>query len=341
MNFSYLQIPTLPKELEELCLKNIDLIDNDPELNGLNKKEGVGHNITWCPPEVISWINTNIHDKLNLPRQGVTLHVSHYIKHTEGNGIHPIHFDYGRNYAINYVLDTGGSDVITSWYEDDKTTIVDQVEIEQSKWHIIKVKPTLHGVEGIKVGRMRVIISVNYSPEDMETFDENSFFDRLRNSSRFYQCKYESKKLNLIHDYIKTIDQWFPSHGFFLKKLPMEYVDDYLLPLVVELNANPLLIKIEPYNWYGFHVDENRCAAINIVLPGSNSITCFEDEIKANNSSFTPLIYKPNFPYLLNTQTKHAVFNTDKVRYAVSLGFDKPITFDQVLTSARKLGIIE
>jgi len=184
MLFSYLNLPQVPIELEQLCLKNIDLIDNDLRLNELNKKEGIGHSITYLPVDVKTWIfkniltpNFNLLDPEMLGR--AMLHVSHYIKHPEGNGTHPIHFDYGRNYALNYIIDTGGPNASTYWTSEDKQTVLFETIIEPKRWHLIRVKPDLHGVKGIKLGRLRSIISLSYSPIDLESFDATSYFKNI------------------------------------------------------------------------------------------------------------------------------------------------------------------
>jgi hypothetical protein len=184
MNFSYLQLPKLPLELEQLCLKNIDLIDVDLRLIELNKKEGIGHSITYIPQLVKEWILVNIlQPNFNpIPQEMLTktmLHVSHYIKHTEGTGVHPTHIDYGRNYAINYIIETGGDNVKTFWTSDDNTTVIEEVKIEERRWHVLKVNPTWHGVTGIKIGKLRSIISICLSPTDLENFNATEYFRSL------------------------------------------------------------------------------------------------------------------------------------------------------------------
>lgn len=180
MIFSYLDIPSLPTEFIDQCKQNIDMIDNNDFLNTKNKKEGIGHSVTFIPNHITSWIKQNciaplFKGEIPYEAHGFMLHVSHYIKHEQGNGIHPIHFDYGREYAINYVIDPGGDNVVTSWYEDDKKTIIEEVEIEPFRWHIIKVKPTYHGVRGIRLGRLRCVISTNFNVPD-DKFDFKSYF---------------------------------------------------------------------------------------------------------------------------------------------------------------------
>ena len=179
MLFSYLNLSQLPEELEQACLQNIELIDNDLRLNELNKKEGVGHSITYIPLLVQNWILKNILlPNFNpVPLEMTTktmLHVSHYIKHQEGTGVHPTHIDYGRKYAINYIINTGGDNVKTFWTTDDKKEIIKELVIEPRRWHIIKVNPAWHGVTGIRIGKLRSIISICFSPDD--SLDVEEFF---------------------------------------------------------------------------------------------------------------------------------------------------------------------
>lgn len=187
MLFSYLNLPKIPTELEQLCLTNIDLIDSDSKLNELNKLEGIGHSITYLPPSVKSWLLKNIIiPNFNpVPAEMVSrsvLHVSHYIKHSEGTGVHPAHVDYGRNYALNYVINTGGDKVVTYWTDVNKEHITFETEIEPHRWHVIRVNPDWHGVRGIRVGKLRTIVSICFSPADLETFDDEAYFGKLLTS---------------------------------------------------------------------------------------------------------------------------------------------------------------
>jgi collagenase-like PrtC family protease len=184
MLFSYLNLPQVPEFLEKLCLNNINLIDNHDELDRLNKLEGVGHSITFIPSIVQVWLKNNIliPNFDPVPAEMLTqtmLHVSHYIKHHEGVGVHPTHFDYGRNYAINYIIDPGGDDVVTYWTEDDRHTVIKEIKIEPRRWHVLKVKPDWHGVKGIRIGRLRSIISICLSPSDLESFQPTDYFKSL------------------------------------------------------------------------------------------------------------------------------------------------------------------
>jgi len=185
MNFAYINLPKLPAEFEQLCLDLIPLSWTDTRLVELNKKEGVSHSITYLPPVVKSWIIKNIipilDPKFQHPEliKRMMLHINKYIEHTEGNGVHPVHIDYGRHYAFNYILTLGGSNPVTSWYLDDKTTVVEEYNIEEKRWHLIRVNPVWHGVKGQQAEQMRTIISLCFDPEDLNTFNPEEHFKHI------------------------------------------------------------------------------------------------------------------------------------------------------------------
>ncbi len=67
-----------------------------------------------------------------------------------------IHTDFGRKTAINYIIELGGNDVITKWYNDNNEVIEQQI-IEKNRWHklVVDVK---HSAENITSDRYAVTI---------------------------------------------------------------------------------------------------------------------------------------------------------------------------------------
>lgn len=79
------------------------------------------------------------------------------------NGI-PVHKDHpafpgDRRIAFNYLLSLGGSNVITTVYDEDKTTILQQERIPLKRWHSLVVEKW-HGVDGISNNHPRVALTV-------------------------------------------------------------------------------------------------------------------------------------------------------------------------------------
>lgn len=67
-----------------------------------------------------------------------------------------IHTDFGRKTAINYIIELGGNNVITKWY-DENNQVIEQHIIEQKRWHklIVDVK---HNAENITSDRYAISI---------------------------------------------------------------------------------------------------------------------------------------------------------------------------------------
>lgn len=66
----------------------------------------------------------------------------------------PIHKDIGTLIKLNYVIDTGGTNVVTKFWDNDKTTLLASYKIEPNRWHIFKAD-TFHSVENIQLNHTR------------------------------------------------------------------------------------------------------------------------------------------------------------------------------------------
>jgi hypothetical protein len=67
------------------------------------------------------------------------------------------HKDVGRKIIYNYLLDTGGADVYTNFYDEDKVTELFSVRIPVHTWHKMDVS-YYHNVIGIEVPRVAISI---------------------------------------------------------------------------------------------------------------------------------------------------------------------------------------
>lgn len=68
-----------------------------------------------------------------------------------------IHKDVGRKIIYNYLLDTGGPDVYTNFYNEDKETELFSVKIPVRTWHKMDVS-YYHNVIGIESPRIAISI---------------------------------------------------------------------------------------------------------------------------------------------------------------------------------------
>ena len=70
----------------------------------------------------------------------------------------PVHKDRGRDIAVNYIIDTGGEDARTVWYEEDYTTPTHDVQLPKNRWHELRVD-TYHSVTGITSLRYAITVA--------------------------------------------------------------------------------------------------------------------------------------------------------------------------------------
>jgi hypothetical protein len=135
---------------------------------------------------LIKWIKENVK---GIKSFEIFLQV---INHDTG-GVHIVHSDINRTYALNYMIDTGGDNAWTSWYREkdmpirrSKTKIntqsdngyvgyenlelLETVKFEKKKWYLISTN-VLHDVDEVVGIRSSVSISINADREN-EIFKE-------------------------------------------------------------------------------------------------------------------------------------------------------------------------
>lgn len=66
-----------------------------------------------------------------------------------------IHTDYGRKTAVNYIINTGGENVVTKWFSDGE--VIHQEIVVAKRWHKIMVD-VKHCVENITSDRYAISI---------------------------------------------------------------------------------------------------------------------------------------------------------------------------------------
>jgi hypothetical protein len=79
------------------------------------------------------------------------------------NGI-PIHkdnpaFPGDRRIAFNYLLQLGGDNVLTTVYDEDKSTILQEERLQLKRWHSLVVEK-YHGVSNIENDKKRIALTV-------------------------------------------------------------------------------------------------------------------------------------------------------------------------------------
>ena len=153
--FQYLdRLPKIPPALLQ------DPYIPDPDQIGF---QDIGYTRWALQPKLKSWLAENISQDVAIAGYQV---ISQDVN---------AHFDR-RHWAINYVIDTGGSNVVTAFFKDRKSPMqvdeiyrLDQNEqldllfdrcVEPGRWHILNTH-VLHSVKGIETERSAITVGLN------------------------------------------------------------------------------------------------------------------------------------------------------------------------------------
>lgn len=178
MYFKELDLPPIPEELLEFKFEpSIGVTDigyGRPHIkNGKLLKPceyWFSKNIN---PELAEWIYKNIIQDTKSIEIGCQVAT---------NGVHIVHSDINRRYAINYMIELGGDDAWTSWYKElnkpinrskrtgntqadtgyvgyENLELLDSVKFKKNKWYLIATN-ILHDVDNIVGDRKSISISI-------------------------------------------------------------------------------------------------------------------------------------------------------------------------------------
>lgn len=173
-----LNIPPIPPELLEFTPQPYKTLDTGYGQYPGSNKFSIG--LVTYPP-LTEWIMKAI--------PGVRADMIKY--QTGSQGRHVVHTDILRVYALNYLIDTGGPEVITRWYQEQgqplrrpktrggqltDTGSVDygdldclaSVKLQAGTWALIATD-ILHDVQGIETTRSAITISL--APGELETLN--------------------------------------------------------------------------------------------------------------------------------------------------------------------------
>ena len=66
----------------------------------------------------------------------------------------PVHIDYGRTIYWNYIIDTGGTNIVTRFWNLEETEIIQEFECKLHEWYELDVsqKHDVSYVEGYRIG---------------------------------------------------------------------------------------------------------------------------------------------------------------------------------------------
>jgi len=140
----------------DLPLVPVDLIVPLEQVGKLNPvvlyhQDGSVYQVDWyrvytCNQELTDWVIENFPIEVEL------------VEYVVSDQAIIMHTDLGRNCAYNYLIDTGGTDIVTEFYSSDKTQMLDSIEYQPNKWYGLNVGIP-HRVNGTQI-RPRFLISV-------------------------------------------------------------------------------------------------------------------------------------------------------------------------------------
>ena len=135
----YLELPTIPKDI-------VDYLTLD--LDKYKQAKTTGNPYQWTDngnQELDAWGKKHICPDMYFAFQIMWGHL-------------PMHYDIGTKTKLTYVLETGGDDVVTTFFDADGTTVLDSYCIEPHRWHIFKAD-TQHSVQNIQPGQFRLSVT--------------------------------------------------------------------------------------------------------------------------------------------------------------------------------------
>jgi hypothetical protein len=160
-------LPQIPKNLLEHYDNNVN---NPFHVSLRNRKNNIDidvHHITDI--KLKTWLKFNI-------CQDADSYTASFAQGTNNISSQLPHVDFSRRYTLNYILDTGGDNVLTNFYCEDgfnllrtdipdrsyqykNLNLIDSVQFEPNRWHILNTK-IIHGVTNIISPRISVQIGL-------------------------------------------------------------------------------------------------------------------------------------------------------------------------------------
>ena len=134
---SYLDLPKIPDSILNSLPRKLE--DYVPKRNYFTFHWSESHNI-----ELDKWCKENISKDL-------------YYAFMLTNGDLLLHKDVGTITKLNYIIDAGGDQVYTKFYNEDKKLVREYV-IEPHRWHLLK-SDSYHSVNGIAKNQLRFSVT--------------------------------------------------------------------------------------------------------------------------------------------------------------------------------------
>jgi hypothetical protein len=136
----YINLPAIPDDLtHNVLLKTQEIIDNS---------KSKYQNYYWSDfdnQQIDKWCKEHICSDMYWGFQAISGNLDK-------------HQDVGTKIKFIYLLDAGGDNVKTSFWDNDQTTLLEEYIIPCRQWHILKAD-TYHSVSGIQSGKIRFSVT--------------------------------------------------------------------------------------------------------------------------------------------------------------------------------------
>lgn len=238
----------------------------------------------------------------------------------------PIHKDSNRFVAYNYVIDPGGDEVFTCFYDEDQN-LIEKVKIEPFKWHKLNVK-TFHNVEGMTRPRIgltvypaeetnwpKPVVNIDYS------FNMDLLWDEYNRMKDGPQPDYEfSKEGKTKKNTLKGMAVYGSQDiGVDADTLLMDEARKFCSYFDIEDEIFAQFMWIDKDFNLSWHIDDaTRCrSSVNVIMTDDPAPVSFREG---------DFYYKCA---ALDVMQEHSVTNKDKERILMRISF-KNLTHDKL-----------
>lgn len=181
MFYKILDLPKIPAELLELPsanrIRSVDMTHGRTYIKNGRPIQSVYYTKDEAPDALKTWVVENV--------PGITADMVFLQSFLGGGTTQLIHSDILRTFALNYIVDTGGDNVITTWFQErgqplsrykdpdvhglgqandkiidyDNCEVLEQVRFQQHQWTLIRTD-VLHDIDHMTGIRSAVSIAI-------------------------------------------------------------------------------------------------------------------------------------------------------------------------------------
>jgi len=137
------------------------------------------------------------------------------------------------------------------------------------------------------------------------------------------------KKSPIAFDLLMTAlacGKWEEYYNFKAVRLDIDYIIErcpFLNYIYKYHRFTPGLLRMDPYTYYNWHIDDKRGVSINMLINAHSESHCLFSPDPSLTSEFIELPYRPATYYLFNNQVHHSVYNFGRIRYLFSIEFNE------------------